>query len=153
MQGNRLPAVWRRFGTVSGELGSMCFIPRLPKMVTVPRMAGAGYVVRSTRLVNRGGSKSIAQAVWDKVGGDGTVIVDMGPSNLLQSLDPIWPEDRNHITVKKHSGLVCVLRLPAAATRRGDTRRCNSAVGRGLGRPVCLRVGIRRRTECVHWRR
>ena len=103
----------------------------------------AGYVVRSTRLVNRGGSKSIPQAVWDKVGGDGTVIADMGPSNLLQSLEPIWPEDRNHITVKNDSGLVCVLRLLAAATRRGDTRRCDSAASRGLGCTVCVCVGIR----------
>ena len=62
---------------------------------------GAGYVIRSTRLVNRGGAKSIPQAVWDKVSNDGTVIGEMGPNNLVQSLEPIWPEDRQHIAIKE----------------------------------------------------
>ena len=87
----------------------------------------AGYVVRSTRLVNRGGSKSIPQAVWDKVGGDGTVIADMGPSNLLQSLDPIWPEDRKHIAVKEirdwFASYVYLPRLRDEATLDGAIQR------------------------------
>ena len=87
----------------------------------------AGYVVRSTRLVNRGGSKSIPQAVWDKVGGDGTVIADMGPSNLLQSLEPIWPEDQNHITVKNirdwFASYVYLPRLRDEATLDGAIQR------------------------------
>ena len=87
----------------------------------------AGYVVRSTRLVNRGGSKSIPQAVWDKVGGDGTVIADMGPSNLLQSLDPIWPDDRKHIAVKDirdwFASYVYLPRLRDEATLDGAIQR------------------------------
>ena len=63
--------------------------------------SGRGYVMRSTRIVNRGGAKSIPQAVWDKVSTDGTVTEDMGPSNFQQSLEPIWPEDRKHIAVKE----------------------------------------------------
>ncbi|MCY3817360.1 MAG: DUF499 domain-containing protein, partial [Gammaproteobacteria bacterium] len=52
-----------------------------------------GYVIRSTRLVNRGGGKGIPQAVWDKVSADGGVIAEMGPANLAQSLEPVWPAD------------------------------------------------------------
>ena len=105
----------------------MCFIRRLPKTAMVPRMAEPAMSVRSTRLVNRGGSKSIPQAVWDKVGGDGTVIADMGPSNLLQSLEPIWPEDRNHITVKDvqdwFASYVYLPRLRDEATLDGAIQR------------------------------
>lgn len=59
-----------------------------------------GYVVRSTRLINRGGAKGIPQVVWDKVSGDGTVIAEMGPQNLTQSLSPVWPDDRPHVPIE-----------------------------------------------------
>ncbi|MCY3988741.1 MAG: DUF499 domain-containing protein [Gammaproteobacteria bacterium] len=60
-----------------------------------------GYVIRSTRLVNRGGGKGIPQAVWDKVSTDGGVIAEMGPANLAQSLEPVWPADAKHITIEQ----------------------------------------------------
>ena len=85
---------------------------------------GVGYVMRSTRLVNRGGAKGIPQAVWDKVSTDGTVIGEMGPSNLVQSLEPIWPEDRQHIAIKDIRDWFRILRLPAAPARPGDTGWC-----------------------------
>ena len=62
---------------------------------------GVGYVMRSTRLVNRGGGKSIPQAVWDKVRADGAVIAEMGPANLVQSLEPVWPAAATHITIEQ----------------------------------------------------
>ena len=89
--------------------------------------SSVGYVMRSTRLVNRGGAKSIPQAVWDKVGGDGTVIAEMGPSNLLQSLEPIWPEDRQHVAVKDirdwFASYVYLPRLRDEATLDGAIQR------------------------------
>ena len=60
---------------------------------------GTDYAMRSTRLVNRGGAKSITQTVWDKVSGDGTVFDRIGPENLARSLEPIWPADRNHLPI------------------------------------------------------
>lgn len=56
-----------------------------------------GYVIRSTRLINRGGAKGIPAVVWDKISRDGTVIAEMGPHNLAQSLEPVWPADRPHV--------------------------------------------------------
>ena len=60
---------------------------------------GRGYVMGSTRLVNRGGGKSVPEAVWDKVSTDGTVFGEIGPANLMQSLEPIWPADRPHLDI------------------------------------------------------
>ena len=89
--------------------------------------SGSGYVVRSTRIVNRGGGKSIPQAVWDKVSADGTLIEDMGPSNLQQSLEPIWPEDRQHLTVSEirdwFASYVYLPRLRDEATLDGAIQR------------------------------
>ena len=89
--------------------------------------SGSGYVIRSTRIVNRGGVKSIPQAVWDKVSADGTLIEDMGPSNLQQSLEPIWPEDRKHITIKEirdwFASYVYLPRLRDEATLDGAIQR------------------------------
>lgn len=59
-----------------------------------------GYVIRSTRLINRGGAKTIPKVVWDKISGDGTVIADMGPQNLRQSLKPVWPGDGPHVPIE-----------------------------------------------------
>ena len=59
-----------------------------------------GYVVRATRLINRGGAKGIPKVVWDKISGDGTVIAEMGPQNLARSLAPVWPADRPHVPVE-----------------------------------------------------
>ena len=87
----------------------------------------AGYVIRSTRLVNRGGAKSIPQVVWDKVSDDGTVIDDMGPNNLMQSLEPIWPADRQHIAIKDirdwFASYVYLPRLRDEATLDGALQR------------------------------
>ena len=60
---------------------------------------GGGYVMNSTRLVNRGGDKSVCRAVWDKVRADDIVIEKMGPDNLLRSLESVWADDRPHIPV------------------------------------------------------
>ena len=54
----------------------------------------------STRLTNRGGAKSVPQAVWDKVSGDSTVLGDIGPANLMQSLEPVRPEGQNHLAIE-----------------------------------------------------
>lgn len=89
--------------------------------------SGSGYAMRSTRIVNRGGAKSIPQAVWDKVSADGTLIEDMGPSNLQQSLEPIWPEDRQHLTVSEirdwFASYVYLPRLRDEATLDGAIQR------------------------------
>ena len=61
---------------------------------------GTGHVMRSTRLTNRGGAKSVPQAVWDKVSGDGTVLGEIGPANLMQSLEPVWPEGQEHLPIE-----------------------------------------------------
>ena len=60
---------------------------------------GAGYAIRSARLVNRSGGKSIPEAVWDKVKSDGSVLDALGPDNLAKELAPIWPPDRPHLAV------------------------------------------------------
>ena len=62
--------------------------------------AGAGYVMHSARLINRGGAKSIPEAVWDKAGSDRTVIAEMGLHNLARSLEPVWPADRPHTPIE-----------------------------------------------------
>ena len=59
-----------------------------------------GYEIRSTRLVNRGGAKSVPQAVWDKVSADGTVLKEIGPQNLVQSLEKVWPSEQGHLTIE-----------------------------------------------------
>ena len=59
-----------------------------------------GYVIRSTRLINRGGTKGIPVVVWNKISGDGTVIAEMGPQNLARSLEPVWPTDRAHVPIE-----------------------------------------------------
>ena len=64
--------------------------------------AGArrGYIIRSTRLINRGGAKSIPKVVWDKISGDDTVIAEMGPQTLRRSLKPVWPADGPHVPIE-----------------------------------------------------
>ena len=83
--------------------------------------------MRSTRLVNRGGVKGIPQAVWDKVSTDGTVIGEMGPHNLMQSLEPIWPADQHHIAIKDirdwFASYVYLPRLRDEATLDGAVHR------------------------------
>ena len=59
-----------------------------------------GYEIRSTRLVNRGGAKSVPQAVWDKVSADGTVLKEIGPQNLVQSLEKVWPSEQGHLSIE-----------------------------------------------------
>ncbi|MCZ0935996.1 MAG: DUF499 domain-containing protein [Gemmatimonadetes bacterium] len=61
---------------------------------------GGGYAMHSARLINRGGAKGVPKAVWDKAVGDGTVIEKMGPQNLAQSLEPVWPDDQTHIPIE-----------------------------------------------------
>ena len=73
--------------------------PGPPDETTDGKGLGTGYAMRSTRLVNRGGAKSITQTVWDKVSGDGTVFDRIGPENLARSLEPIWPADRDHLAI------------------------------------------------------
>ena len=63
------------------------------------RGPGTGYVMHSTRLVNRAGAKSITQTVWEKVSSDGTVFDEIGPENLARSLEPIWPSEQNHLAI------------------------------------------------------
>ena len=52
------------------------------------------YVIRSTRIVTRGGGKSVPEAVWVKVSTDRTVFAEIGPANPMQSLAPVWPAER-----------------------------------------------------------
>ena len=61
---------------------------------------GAGYTIRSARLVNRGGAKPVPSAVWDKVASDGSVLDALGPDNLAKELAPIWPPERAHLAVQ-----------------------------------------------------
>ena len=60
---------------------------------------GTDYVIRSARLTNRGGGKPIPEAVWDKANSDGTVLAKLGPQNLVQSLEPLWPAERPHLAI------------------------------------------------------
>ena len=89
--------------------------------------AGPGYVMHSTRLINRGGAKSIPQAVWDKVSTDGTVIAEMGPQNLARSLEPVWPADQPHTSIEKirdwFASYVYMPRLRDDATLNGALQR------------------------------
>ena len=88
---------------------------------------GPGYVMHSTRLINRGGAKSIPQAVWDKVSTDGTVIAEMGPQNLARSLEPVWPADQPHTSIEKirdwFASYVYMPRLRDDATLDGVLQR------------------------------
>ena len=83
--------------------------------------------MHSTRLINRGGAKSIPQAVWDKVSTDGTVIAEMGPQNLARSLEPVWPADQPHIPIEKirdwFASYVYMPRLRDDATLDGALQR------------------------------
>ncbi|MDE0459206.1 MAG: DUF499 domain-containing protein [Chromatiales bacterium] len=88
---------------------------------------GRGYVIRSTRIVNRGGGKSVPEAVWDKVSTDGTVFGEIGPANLMQSLAPIWPAERPHLTIDAirdwFASYVYLPRLRDEATLDGALQR------------------------------
>ena len=91
------------------------------------RSMTAGYVMRSTRLVNRGGGKSVPQAVWERVSTDGTVIGEIGPDNLLNSLEPVWPADRPHLPIEEirdwFASYVYLPRLRDDATLDGALQR------------------------------
>ena len=91
------------------------------------RSLTAGYVMRSTRLVNRGGGKSVPQAVWERVSTDGTVIGEIGPDNLLNSLEPVWPADRPHLPIEEirdwFASYVYLPRLRDDATLDGALQR------------------------------
>ena len=88
---------------------------------------GRGYVIASTRIVNRGGGKSVPEAVWDKVSTDGTVFGEIGPANLMQSLEPIWPTARPHLNIEEirdwFSSYVYLPRLRDEATLDGALQR------------------------------
>ena len=88
---------------------------------------GRGYVMGSTRIVNRGGGKSVPEAVWDKVSIDGTVFGEIGPANLMQSLAPIWPSDRPHLSIEDirdwFASYVYLPRLRDEATLDGALQR------------------------------
>ena len=88
---------------------------------------GRGYVIGSTRIVNRGGGKSVPEAVWDKVSADGTVFGEIGPANLMQSLAPIWPTDRPHLSIDDirdwFASYVYLPRLRDEATLDGALQR------------------------------
>ena len=58
-----------------------------------------GHTIHSTRLVNRGGAKSLPEAVRDKVMSDGTVLDTLGPDNLVRELKALWREDDPHIAI------------------------------------------------------
>ena len=61
---------------------------------------GAGYEIRSARLVNRGGAKPVPEAVSEKVKSDGSVLDVLGPDNLAKELAPIWPQERPHLPIE-----------------------------------------------------
>ena len=88
---------------------------------------GRGYVMGSTRIVNRGGGKSVPEAVWDKVSADGTVFGEIGPANLMQSLGPIWPSDQPHLDIEEirdwFASYVYLPRLRDEATLDGALQR------------------------------
>ena len=108
-------------------LGFTCCIRHHPKDEDSASNAGPGYVMHSTRLINRGGAKSIPQAVWDKVSTDGTVIAEMGPQNLARSLEPVWPADQPHTSIEKirhwFTSYVYMPRLRDDATLDGALQR------------------------------
>jgi hypothetical protein len=88
---------------------------------------GRGYAIGSTRIVNRGGGKSVPEAVWDKVSTDGTVFGEIGPANLMQSLEPIWPTARPHLNIEEirdwFASYVYLPRLRDEATLDGALQR------------------------------
>ncbi len=87
--------------------------PAAPDEIGDGGTGSVGYVMRSTRLVNRGGAKGVPQAVWDKVSADGTIIDKMGPANLAQCLEPVWPADSPHIEIAQiHDWLASYVYLP-----------------------------------------
>ena len=61
----------------------------------------SGFALPAARLVNRGSSKSVARAAWDKATGDGAALDEIGPENLTRCLEPLWPEDRPHVPVEE----------------------------------------------------
>jgi len=73
--------------------------PDQPDAESVTTNPGTGYVMRSTRLTNRSGGKPLPQAAWDKVDSEGVVLANMGPANLVGSLQPIWPTDQPHVPI------------------------------------------------------
>ena len=101
--------------------------PAPPEREDSASNVGLGYVMHSTRLINRGGAKSIPQAVWDKVSTDGTVIAEMGPQNLARSLEPVWPADQPHTSIEKirdwFASYVYMPRLRDDATLDGALQR------------------------------
>ena len=107
--------------------------PGLSRVTDDLSVMTAGYVMSSTRLVNRGGAKSVPQAVWERVSTDGTVFGEIGPDNLLRSLEPIWPEDRPHVTVEDirdwFASYVYLPRLRDDATLDGALRRLVEDIG------------------------
>ena len=107
------------------------------------RSMTAGHVMRSTRLVNRGGGKSVPQAVWERVSTDGTVIGEIGPDNLLNSLRAHLARGSAAPAHRGHPRLVRLLCLPAAAARRRHARRRAAAPGRGHR----LRLRLRHRVQ------
>ena len=86
-----------------------------------------GYVMGSTRIVNRGGGKSVPEAVWDKVSTDGTVFGEIGPANLMQSLAPVWVSERPHLSIEDirdwFASYVYLPRLRDEATLDGALQR------------------------------
>ena len=117
-----------RAGEAAGvglERGEDLFLEQ--REMTLGATSGRGYVIRSTRIVNRGGGKSVPEAVWDKVGTDGTVFAEIGPANLMQSLAPIWPSDRPHLSIDDirdwFASYVYLPRLRDEATLDGALQR------------------------------
>ncbi len=82
---------------------------------------------QAARIVNRGGAKSVALAAWDKAEGDGAVLSRLGPENLKEALEPIWPEGRAHIAVEElREWFASYLYLP----RPRDEAVLDGAIGR-----------------------
>ena len=101
--------------------------PGPPNESTDGSGVGAGYVLNTTRLVNRAGAKTITETVWEKVSKDGTVFDQIGPQNLARSLEPIWPAERNHLpiaTIREWvASYVYMPRLRDEATLDGAVQR------------------------------
>ena len=64
------------------------------------KSGSAGFIMRSTRLVNRSGGKTIPEAVRDKVKSDDTVLDVLGPGNLARELESVWPSESQHLKIK-----------------------------------------------------
>lgn len=101
--------------------------PMQPDKVGDSKLGSPTYIISSARLVNREGAKPIPQAVWEKVNADGTVIADMGPANLIKSLESIWPEDSPHLAIETirdwFSSYVYLPRLRDEATFEGSLQQ------------------------------